>query len=99
MLAKMAVVEPRALARTLVSQGETGTDAYVILQGQCRVLRNGRRVGKIEAGGVVGELSMLNRAPRNATVIADSPLEVAYPQHARSSSRCSSSHRRSVTSC
>jgi CRP-like cAMP-binding protein len=41
------------------------------------VVRNGRRVGTIDAGGVVGELSMLTRAPRNATVIAETPLEVA----------------------
>ena len=83
LLTKMAVVEPRASGATLVTQGETGTDAYVILQGECRVIRNGRRVGRIEAGGIVGELSMLNRAPRNATVIAESPLEVAILQQAQ----------------
>jgi len=83
LLTKMAVVEPRASGATLVTQGATGTDAYVILQGECRVVRNGRRVGKIEAGGIVGELSMLNRAPRNATVVAESPLEVAILQQAQ----------------
>ena len=72
-----AVVEPRATGAALVTEGETGADAYVILQGKCRVLRNGRRVGAVEAGGVVGELSMLNQAPRNATVVAETPLEVA----------------------
>ena len=83
LLTKMAVVEPRASGATLVTQGETGQDAYVILQGECRVLRNGRRVGTIEAGGIVGELSMLNRTPRNATVVAESPLEVAILQQAQ----------------
>jgi CRP/FNR family cyclic AMP-dependent transcriptional regulator len=77
LLAKTAVIEPRAAGATLVSEGQVGTNAFVILQGECRVLRKGRRVGAISAGGVVGELSMLNRAPRNATVIADSMLEVA----------------------
>jgi CRP-like cAMP-binding protein len=76
-LAKTAIVEPRAAGATLVTEGEVGKNAFVILQGTCRVLRNGRRVGKVEAGGVVGELSMLNRAPRNATVVAETPLEVA----------------------
>jgi CRP-like cAMP-binding protein len=83
LLAKMAVVEPRASGATLVTQGETGTDAFVILQGTCKVLRNGRRVATVDAGGIVGELSMLNRAPRNATVIAESPLEVAILQQAQ----------------
>ena len=72
-----ALVEPRATGATLVAEGEVGTDAYVILQGRCCVYRKGRRVADIGAGGVVGELSMLNRAPRNATVIAETPLEVA----------------------
>jgi CRP-like cAMP-binding protein len=74
---RASVVEHRAKGATLVTQGEPGSDAYVILQGTCRVLRNGRKVGQIEPGGVVGELSMLNRAPRNATVVAESALEVA----------------------
>jgi CRP-like cAMP-binding protein len=41
------------------------------------VLRNGRRVGEVAPGGVVGELSMLTRGPRNATVVADTSLEIA----------------------
>lgn len=77
LLCKTAVVEHRAAGATLVTQGQAGSNAFVILQGKCRVLRNGRRVGEIAAGGVVGELSMLNRGPRNASVIADTPLEVA----------------------
>jgi CRP/FNR family cyclic AMP-dependent transcriptional regulator len=77
LLAKIAVIEARAAGATLITEGQTGSEAFVILQGKCRVLRKGRRVGEIKAGGVVGELSMLNRAPRNATVIADSTLEVA----------------------
>ena len=77
LLAKSAVVEPRAAGATLATEGEVGADAFVILQGTCRVTRKGRRVGVIEAGGIVGELSMLHRAPRNATVVAESALEVA----------------------
>jgi CRP/FNR family transcriptional regulator, cyclic AMP receptor protein len=76
LLAKSAEIEPRATGATLMTEGETGNCAFVIIQGRCRVLRNGRRVAQVEAGGVVGELSMLNREPRNATVVADSPLEV-----------------------
>ena len=77
LLAKIAVVEPRAAGATLVTEGESGSNAFVILQGKCRVTRNGRRVGQVGAGAIVGELSMLNKAPRNATVVAESPLEVA----------------------
>jgi CRP/FNR family cyclic AMP-dependent transcriptional regulator len=77
LVAKTAIIEPRAPGATLIAEGESGDDAYVILQGTCRVTRKGRKVAEVTEGGVVGELSMLNRAPRNATVIADTPLEVA----------------------
>jgi CRP-like cAMP-binding protein len=40
-------------------------------------VRNGRKVGTVAEGGVVGELSLLTGAPRNATVVAETPLEVA----------------------
>jgi CRP-like cAMP-binding protein len=76
-LCRTSVVEHRAKGATLVTEGAVGTEAFVILQGTCRVVRNGRRVGKIEPAGVIGELSMLTRAPRNASVIAETPLEVA----------------------
>ncbi|MDQ1458795.1 MAG: family transcriptional regulator, cyclic receptor protein [Actinomycetota bacterium] len=77
LLTKIGIVEPRATGATLVTEGQTGANAFVILQGKCRVNRKGRRVGQIEAGGVVGELSLLNPAPCNATVVAETPLEVA----------------------
>lgn len=77
LLAKTAVVESRAAGAELVTEGQPGSSAYVILQGKCRIERNGKALGEIAAGGVVGELSLLTRAPRNATVVAESPLEVA----------------------
>ncbi len=77
LLAKTAVVESRAAGAELVTEGQPGTSAFVILQGKCRVERNGKAVGDIAEGGVVGELSLLTRAPRNATVVAQTPLEVA----------------------
>ena len=53
--------------RILCEQGQTGREAFVIVDGKARVLRNGRKVG---------ELSLLERAPRNATVLADSDMEL-----------------------
>jgi CRP/FNR family transcriptional regulator, cyclic AMP receptor protein len=77
LIAKTAVVEARAPGATLVSEGDPGTRAFILIQGTCRVVRNGRKVGTVGEGGVVGELSLLTGAPRNATVVADTPLEVA----------------------
>jgi CRP-like cAMP-binding protein len=77
LLAKTAVVESRAAGAEVVTEGQAGNSAYVVLQGTCVVVRDGHAVGEIGTGGVVGELSLLTRAPRNATVVAQSPLEVA----------------------
>lgn len=76
-IAKAARVEQRASGATLCSEGTDGAELYVILQGTCRVARKGRKVADLGPGGVVGELSVLTRAQRNATVTATSLLEIA----------------------
>ena len=62
--------------RILCEQGQTGREAFVIVDGKARVLRNGRKVAIIGPGTTFGELSLLERAPRNATVLADSDMEL-----------------------
>jgi CRP/FNR family cyclic AMP-dependent transcriptional regulator len=55
----------------LVDQGQTGREAFVVLDGQVTVKRNGRKVTTLEPGGIVGELSLLDHGPRTATVVCD----------------------------
>lgn len=52
----------------LVDQGQTGREAFIVLEGQVTVRRNGKRVGDFGPGTVVGELSLLDHGPRTATV-------------------------------
>ncbi len=62
--------------RVLVEQGTTGREFYVLLDGQATVRRNGRKVDTLGPGSPFGELALLDRGPRTATVIADTPLRV-----------------------
>jgi CRP-like cAMP-binding protein len=62
--------------RVLCEQGQTGREAFVIVDGKARVLRNGRRVATIGPGTTFGELALLDKSPRNATVIADTDMEL-----------------------
>ncbi|MCX6516124.1 MAG: cyclic nucleotide-binding domain-containing protein [Actinobacteria bacterium] len=58
----------------IMDQGQTGREAYVILEGSATIKRNGKKIGTAKAGTVVGELSLLDNGPRTASVIADSDV-------------------------
>jgi len=57
---------------TIVDQGQTGREAFVLLKGSATVRRNGKKVATLGPGAVIGELSLLDHGPRTATVVADS---------------------------
>jgi CRP-like cAMP-binding protein len=61
----------------IVSQGDAGNAFYVILDGSAIVARNGARVGELLPGDYFGELALLDPAPRNADVVAQTPVHVA----------------------
>lgn len=71
----------------LIKQGEPGDAAYVVMSGDFEVQKqSGQSLIKIDVrnpGDVVGEMALLSRAPRNATLIAKTDGEVLrIPQEA-----------------
>ena len=60
-----------AAGSLLVDQGQTGREAFVVLEGTVTVKRNGKKVTSGGPGTVVGELSLLDHGPRTATVVCD----------------------------
>jgi CRP/FNR family transcriptional regulator, cyclic AMP receptor protein len=77
MVAKSAEQVSVPPGKVVVTEGAAGTEFFVIIDGRARVERHGRQVATLEAGAFFGDLALLDRAPRNASVIADSELEVA----------------------
>jgi CRP/FNR family cyclic AMP-dependent transcriptional regulator len=69
----------------IVDQGQTGREAFVVLEGEVSVRRNGRRVTSLGPGAMVGELSLLDHGPRTATAVCetDCTLLVIDPRHFR----------------
>ncbi len=62
--------EIRMTAGTLiVDQGQTGREAFVVLEGDVDIKRNNRKVATLGPGSVVGELSLLDHGPRTATAV------------------------------
>jgi len=55
----------------LVRQGDVGREMFVLVDGTATVKRNGRKVATATPGSAIGELSLLDRGPRTATVTAD----------------------------
>ncbi len=54
----------------LAQEGELGREAMVILSGSAEARRGGVKVGDLGPSDVVGEMSLINDLPRNATVTA-----------------------------
>jgi CRP/FNR family cyclic AMP-dependent transcriptional regulator len=59
---------------TLTRQGEVGQEFFVLVSGTAEVARDGHVRDTIGAGDHVGELALLDHAPRSATVTATSPI-------------------------
>ena len=60
----------------IVEQDRPGHGFYLILEGTATVKRNNRKVATLGPGQYFGELALLDRGPRNATVVADTTMRV-----------------------
>ena len=68
-------VEVKA-GRVLVDQGKTGHEFFLILDGQASVRANNRKVATLGPGDYFGELALLSREPRDASVTADTDMKL-----------------------
>ena len=66
-----------AAGSTIVNESENGSEFFVILDGTASVSRQGRKIATLGPGSAFGELALLVDAPRNATVVADTDMELA----------------------
>ena len=55
----------------IVDQGQTGREAFVVLDGTIAVKRNSKKVANLGPGSIVGELSLLDHGPRTATATCE----------------------------
>jgi CRP-like cAMP-binding protein len=69
-LARHAEIVDFRAGDVLMTEGETGHEFYVIIDGEVGVTSGGDTVAKLGAGAYVGEQALLDPGPRTATVSA-----------------------------
>jgi len=57
----------------IVTQGTPGQAFYLILSGRVEIIRDGQSLGAFGPGDFFGEMSLLDQAPRSATIKALEP--------------------------
>lgn len=73
MIAERALEVDFAEGRPIVRQGEVGTGFFLVTSGGARVVRDGTTIAEYGPGDFFGELSLLDRGPRIASVVATAP--------------------------
>ena len=59
----------------IIREGEPGERFYIIASGQARATKDGKQLSEMGAGDSFGEIALLRRIPRTATVTAITRLE------------------------
>ena len=77
LVAKLAKTKTVRESTSLTLEGEDGDTMFVILSGHATVHKGGRKLAELGPGDVVGELAILGKAPRNATVTTTTETQVA----------------------
>jgi CRP-like cAMP-binding protein len=60
--------------KVLAQQGVRGLEFFFIVEGKAQVQKNGKAIRQLTSGDFFGEISLIDREPRTATVIADTDM-------------------------
>jgi len=60
--------------KELTKEGRPGREFFVLIEGEADVQKGSRRINRLGAGDFFGEISLVTRRPRTATVVATTPI-------------------------
>ena len=62
--------------KEIIREGERGREFFILLDGGADVISNGERIAHLAKGDFVGEIALIARIPRTATVTTTEPTRV-----------------------
>ncbi len=80
-LATFASETSVASGQILMKEGDYSTELIAIEEGTADVIQGGRKIASLGPGDLIGEMGLLTREPRNADVVATSPMLVIRLTH------------------
>ena len=80
-LATFATETSAAEGQILMKEGDYSVELIAIEEGTADVLQNGKKVAALGPGDLIGEMGLLEHQPRNADVIASSPMRLIKLTH------------------
>ncbi len=80
-LAAFVTETSAAKGQTLIKEGDYSIELIAIEEGTADVIRGGQKIASLKAGDLIGEMGLLERKPRNADVVASSPMRLLKLTH------------------
>jgi CRP/FNR family cyclic AMP-dependent transcriptional regulator len=60
----------------LTKEGEPGRECFVVIDGEAGATLRGKKLATLGAGSIFGEMALIDRSPRSATVTATTPMQL-----------------------
>jgi len=80
-LSAFATETSAAEGQILMKEGDYSVELIAIEEGTADVIQGGKKVATVNAGDLIGEMGLIERRPRNADVIASSPMRLIKLTH------------------
>src|SRR5579875_2205525 len=70
-----------AEGQMLMKEGDYSVELIAIEEGSADVVKHGEKIASLGPGDLIGEMGLLERRPRNADVIATTPMRLTKLTH------------------